>query len=84
MTERQYAKRDIILELIGKRVGIGETNYDKEVLKNLDFVDEIITYILEDLVCNLTYTGYEGSMIDIKERSRKIIDRILEIAEQEN
>lgn len=84
MTERQYERRDIILGLIGKRVGVGETNHDKDVIKNLDFVDEVITCIIEDLTCNTAYTGYEASMIEIKEKSRKILDYVSEVARQED
>lgn len=84
MTERQYERRDIILGLIGKRVGVGETNHDKDVLKNLDFVDEVILCIIEDLTFNTSYTGYEASMIEIKEKSRKMLNYILEVAGQEN
>lgn len=80
MTERQYERRNIILELIGKRMGVGETNCDKEVLKNLDFVDEVITCILKDLKCNTEYAGFEGSMLEIKEKSQKILNSVIEIA----
>lgn len=81
MTERQHERKNIILQLIGKRIGVGETNHDKEVIENLDFVDEVITCILEDLISNATYIGSEGSMLEIKEKSRKILDYIAEIAD---
>lgn len=81
MTERQYERRDIILELIGMMVGVGETNNDKKVLKNLDFAEEIITCLLENLSCNIAYTGYEASMLEIKEKSEQLLEFIKEVAE---
>ena len=84
MTERQYERRDIILRLIGRITGVGETNRDKEALKNLDFAEEVIICVLEDLKSNAIYDGFEGSMIQIKEKSKGILSCISEIIENED
>lgn len=81
MTERQYERIDIILGLIGGITGVGETNHDKEVLKNLDFAEEIITCILEDLRNNANYSGFEGSMLEIKEKSQQLLEFVREVSE---
>lgn len=81
MTERQYERRDIILGLIGGITGAGETNNDKKVLENLDFAEEIISIILENLRFNADYSGFEGSMLEIKEKSQQLLEFIREVSE---
>ena len=79
MTERDEERKSIILRLIGSIYGVGETNYDKEVLKNMDFADDILCFLVDTLARNTEYKGYERSMIDISEKSNKILKGISEI-----
>lgn len=79
MTERNEERKSIILRLIGSIYGVGETNYDEEVLKNMDFADDILCILVDTLARNTEYKGYERSMIDISEKSKKILEGISEI-----
>lgn len=71
MTEREQEKLDIIKQLIGGIKGIGETNYDKKVLDNLDFVEFVIYELINDLLYNA-----KCSKLDIQEKSIEIIKNI--------
>ncbi len=76
MTEREQERLNIIKQLIGDIKGIGETNYDKKVLNNLDFAEFVIYELINDLLYNAKYEGYEGSKLDIQEKSIEIIKNI--------
>lgn len=76
MTEKEQERLDIIKQLIGGIKGIGETNYDKRVLSNLNFAEFVIYELINDLLYNAKYEGYEGSKLDIQEKSIEIIKNI--------
>lgn len=76
MTEKEQERLDILKQLIGGIKGIGETNYDKRVLSNLNFAEFIIYELINDLLYNAKYEGYEGSKLDIQEKSIEIIKNI--------
>lgn len=76
MTEKEQERLDIIKQLIGGIKGIGETNYDNKVLDNLNFAEFAIYELINDLLYNAKYEGYEDSKLDIKEKSIEIIKNI--------
>lgn len=79
MTERQKERKSIILSLIGPVSGAGETNHDEDVLKNMDFAEDILCDLVDTLARNTEYQGFEGSMIRISERSKAVLKGLREI-----
>ena len=79
MTERQKERKSIILSLIGPISGVGETNHDEDVLKNMDFAEDILCDLVDTLARNTEYQGFEGSMIRIAERSKAVLKGLYEI-----
>lgn len=79
MTERQKERKLIILSLIGPVSGAGETNHDEDVLKNMDFAEDILCDLVDTLARNTEYQGFEGSMIKISERSKAVLKGLREI-----
>lgn len=75
MTERELERIDIIKQLIGNIKGIGETNADNKALENIDFVNEVLIEILEPLVINAEYEGFEASRQEIAEKSKYVLKR---------
>ena len=49
MTERQRERQSIINTLIGPIESKGESHVDSTVLKNMDFAEEVILYLVEIL-----------------------------------
>ena len=82
MTEREYERLRIIKQIIGSIEGIGETNHDKKALGNIDFSSAVLEELIDSLVGNSRYKGFEASRIEIKERSETVIRDILEIIER--
>lgn len=82
MTEREYERLRIIKQIIGSIEGIGETNHDKKALSNIDFASAVLEELIDSFVDNSRYKGFEGSRIEIKERSETVIRDILEIIER--
>lgn len=79
MTERQKERKSIILSLIGPVSGAGETNHDEDVLKNMDFAEDILCDLVDTLARNTEYQGFEGSVIKISERSKAVLKGLREI-----
>lgn len=79
MTERQKERKSIILSLIGPISGVGETNHDEDVLKNMDFAEGILCDLVDTLARNTEYQGFEGSIIKISERSKAVLKGLYEI-----
>lgn len=79
MTERQKERKSIVLSLIGPISGAGETNHDEDVLKNMDFAEDILCDLVDTLARNTEYQGFEGSMIKISERSKAVLKGLQEI-----
>lgn len=80
------AKINIIKNIIGAIESIGETNYDNLVLQNLSFLDLLLSEIFHQLEYNVIYNGYEGSRIDIKNKTIEILNdckQSIEIAIEE-
>lgn len=71
-TIKRNERINVILNIIGRIIGVGETNFDRCSLKNLDFLDELLFVLLENLEDNVTYNGHEGSRLDLKEKSVRI------------
>lgn len=78
MTERQRERQSIINTLIGPIESTGESHVDSKVLKNMDFVEEVILYLVDTLARNAEYKGYEKSRIDIAARSQVVLRNIRE------
>lgn len=81
MSERELERLDIIKQLIGNVKGIGESNADKKALDNIDFLNEVLIEILEPLVINAQYDGFEASRQEIAEKSKFILSGIKELIE---
>lgn len=81
MSERELERLDIIKQLIGNVKGIGESNADKKALDNIDFLNEVLIEILEPLVINAQYDGFEASRQEIAEKSKFILSGIKEFIE---
>lgn len=82
MTERELERLDIIKQLIGNTMSIGETNSDKIALRNVDFASAVLEELITPIVDNSRYEGYEASRLEIKERSQVVIRDILEIIDR--
>lgn len=82
MTERELERLKIINQLIGNIEGVGESNSDKKALNNIDFASMILEDMINSLVNNAKYEGFEASRVEIKERSETVIRDILEIIER--
>lgn len=78
MTDRELERIDIIKMLIGNTKGIGESNADEKALNNIDFANEVLAEILEPLVLNAEYDGFEASRQEIAEKSRFVLNGIAE------
>lgn len=81
MNERRLERIDIIKQLIGNVRGIGESNSDKKALDNIDFLNEVLVEILEPLVMNAGYDGFEASRQEIAEKSKFVLKGIAEFVE---
>lgn len=81
MTDRQRERQSIINSLIGPIESTGESHVDSKVLKNMDFAEEVILYLVDTLARNAEYKGYEKSRIDIAARSQVILRNIREITD---
>lgn len=81
MTERELERIEIIKQIIGNTRGIGETNADNKALENIDFVNEVLVEILEPLVINAEYEGFEESRQEIAEKSKYVLKGIAEFIE---
>lgn len=76
MNEKLQERKLIIKMLIGNIESVGETNHDMEVMKNLPFAFDVIDDILNSILYNSLYDGYEGSCIQIKEKCRQFLKEI--------
>lgn len=81
MSERELERLDIIKQLIGNVRGVGESNADKKALDNIYFLNEVLIEILEPLVINAQYDGFEASRQEISEKSKFILSGIKEFIE---
>lgn len=81
MTEKDYAKVEIIEQIIGRLSACGETRSDSQTLKNLELAEEVVIRILESVVENAGYEGCEYSAQKIKEKSESMIKFIREITD---
>ena len=79
---KKKERRNIIDNIVGSIVGVGETNHDNDVLKNLDFLNFVLTPIIDKLITNCEYEGNESSLVEIKEKSTSIL-KDLEVAVKE-
>lgn len=52
MTDRQRERQSIINSLIGPIESTGESHVDSKVLKNMDFAEEVILYLVDTLARN--------------------------------
>lgn len=82
MTERELERLEIVNQLIGNIEGVGESHIDKYALKNIDFASVVLEDMIDSLVENAKYEGFEASRIEIKEKSKTVINDILEIIER--
>ena len=82
MTERELERIDIIKMLIGNIRGIGESNSDEKALNNIDFLNEVLIELLEPLVINAEYDGFEASRQEIAKKSKYVLDGIAEFVKQ--
>ena len=70
---KRETKVEVIDEFIGVLQPYGDTNYDREVEENIDLAREVLDIILGKLIENTYYDGYEGSCLDVKEKSIKLL-----------
>lgn len=79
MTEREFERINIIKQLIGNVEGIGETYADKKALRNIGFARCVLAEIIEPIVKNARYDGFEASRQDIREASILAIEDVKEL-----
>lgn len=69
--------KDIIEKLTGNRVAVGSTEYDREVLANLEIVKDVLYPIILDLITNVERINEpQASVQKIAEESFKILKTI--------
>ena len=79
MTDRELERIGIIKMLIGSLEGVGESHIDTKVLKNIGFARVVLAEILEQIVKNARYDGFEASRQEIKEKSILAIEDVREL-----
>jgi len=81
---KQFTITEIANKLIGCIDACGESNHDEASLKNLDDVDYLLYYYVSKLLENaIRENDHQGTVHLIAEKSRKIIDELKELLQEE-
>lgn len=81
---KQFTITEIANKLIGCIDAHGESNHDEASLKNLDDVDYLLYYYVSKLLENARRENdCQGTVQLIGEKSRKIIDELKELLQEE-
>ncbi len=70
---KTFTVDQLVNMFIGHIDSIGETNYDKKSLENLETAEGIIDKLLHKLIDNSEYTGFEHSAFVIKTKSKSLL-----------